>query len=237
MAMAVMTQQSNSSIQKLGVAEAYDICAEAYMTLFSMNPSTTRSNWTNGLASSLAPGSQVLEIGCGSGLMTVPFIEQGCEVTAVDISAAQIALAQKLIPSATLMHSDMMALEFEPESFDAVSAIYAIPHLPLEEQGVMLERSAGWLKPGGVLVLNFPAEVSQEKDDIIDFLGMHMYWKSTGVEGTRKLMEEHAMGLRVVQEELAGDPLPEDHENGLSNGGIDMFHWIKAVKEGAPGKN
>jgi ubiquinone/menaquinone biosynthesis C-methylase UbiE len=230
--MTAVQQNSATHPHKL-VAEGYDVCADTYKTLFSLKPSSTRSRWTDELVSSLSPGSTVIELGCGSGDMTIPFIQRGCKVTAVDISAKQIELARKAIPQATILHTDMMSLDFPPNTFDAVAAFYSILHLPFEEQGIIMERITGWLKPGGVVVANFPSEGSENSEDVVEhWLGATMYWRGLGVEGNRNLFKNHGKGLTVIKDEVVEDVLQEDTAASVS-APTETFHWIWAVKDAA----
>src|SRR5690348_11393627 len=63
------------------------------------------------------PGERVLDLGCGDGALTKKLVEFGCEVVAIDSSAAQIEAARKLGLEATVV--DAEALPFT-EEFDAV---------------------------------------------------------------------------------------------------------------------
>jgi ubiquinone/menaquinone biosynthesis C-methylase UbiE len=110
---------------------------------------------------------KVLELGCGAGVPTAQILaaEPGVHLTAVDISAAQLALARKRIPNDNVkfVESDMMALEFEDGSLDAVIAFYSIIHLPRDEQLVLISRIGKWLKPGGVCLIMLSVDAFEEK--------------------------------------------------------------------------
>lgn len=121
------------------VEKGYDQIAPQYFAWATPRPTTTRAAYIDKLVGVLPAGAKVLELGCGAGVpSTQALIKHGFDVTGVDISASQIALAKAHIPEATLIQSDMMALAFEPGSFDAVVAFYSIFHLPKEEQGEMI---------------------------------------------------------------------------------------------------
>lgn len=83
-------------------------------------------------------------------------------VTANDISGAQIELAKQHVPGVKFVKGDMMGLEFGEGSFDAVAAFYSVIHLPRDEQAVMLKRIWGWLKDGGYLLVNLGTRDSAE---------------------------------------------------------------------------
>ncbi|MBG6092149.1 SAM-dependent methyltransferase [Actinomadura viridis] len=54
-----------------------------------------------------------------------------------------------LVPDAVFVHGDVTTVEFAPASFNAVVAMYALIHIPWEQQRALLERIVAWLRPGG----------------------------------------------------------------------------------------
>src|SRR5579871_3977612 len=63
------------------------------------------------------PGERILDLGCGDGALTKRLADLGCEVVAVDSSAAQVEAALKLGLDAYVMNAE--ALPYQQE-FDAV---------------------------------------------------------------------------------------------------------------------
>jgi len=63
-------------------------------------------------------------------------------------SARQLVLAREHAPGATLIHASMTEIDFPPESFDVVVALYSIIHVPREEQPALVRRIREWLRPG-----------------------------------------------------------------------------------------
>lgn len=119
-------------------------------------------------------------------------VERGLDVTGVDISQAQIDLAREHVPKATLIKSDMGALQFEPRSFDAVVAFYSLFHLPKDEQLPMIQRIGGWLKEGGRFLCNFQTE---EGDSWVQGWfdpSVNMFSSGLGVAGTAKCSPKRA---------------------------------------------
>lgn len=93
------------------------------------------------------PGERILDVGCGDGLLTRQLVDLGCDVVAVDASAAQIAAARQRGIDAHVINAD--ALPFEGE-FDAVfsnAALHWIKNADAPIAGVY--RS---LKPDGRFV-------------------------------------------------------------------------------------
>ncbi|KAF8962025.1 S-adenosyl-L-methionine-dependent methyltransferase [Flammula alnicola] len=224
---AISTGEESAVLHKI-VEDGYNSMSSVYQSL-SLRPTSTRVRYIQELVNDLSPGARVLELGCGNGIPTKPFIERGCTVIGADISSAQIELARQNIPEATLIHADMMSLSFPPGSFDAVVAMYSIIHLKPEEQGVIIGRIANWLKPGGYLVCNLPADV-EPIGYVGNWLGVKMFWGGLGVDGNRGLMKQYGKRLRVVKDEVVLDKL--DDISAESMGAQDeTFHWIRAVKE------
>lgn len=212
---------SRSSETKALIEQGYDTVAPAYLAWSGPRPTTTRTDYLNKLFALLSPGAKILELGCGAGVpATQVIIEKGFDVTGVDISAAQIELARQHVPQATLIHDDMMSLEFEPGSFDAVIAFYSIFHLPKEEQGLMVERIISWLKGGGYLLFN----LHSEEGDILrdDWMGVKMFSSGLGVDGTRQMLKKDGKGLKIIEDKIDVERVGRMEER---------FHWIFATKK------
>lgn len=99
-------------------------------------------------------GSRVLEAGCGVGAQTLTLARSspGTRFTAVDISAASVAEAERKtfragITNVTFAQGDIFNLGFEAGSFDHVFVCFVLEHLarPVEA----LRRLKQLLKPGG----------------------------------------------------------------------------------------
>ena len=58
-------------------------------------------------------------------------------------------MAQRRMPGASLMQSDIGSLQFAANSFDAIVALYSIIHVPREEHASLFARMHEWLRPGG----------------------------------------------------------------------------------------
>ena len=214
--------RSQSTDPKILIELGYDQIAAAYLSCSAPRPTITRLSYLNKLLTYLPSDANVLELGCGAGVpCTQSLISQGIKVTGVDISAAQIALAQEYVPQATLIHADMMALSFPPSTFDAVVAFYSIFHLPREEQRTMIGRIKGWLKEGGWLLVNFHTEEGDQLRENWFSPGVTMFSSGLGVRGNRDMFENDVEGLTVLEDEVAVEKVGRAEEK---------FHWVFAVK-------
>jgi 2-polyprenyl-3-methyl-5-hydroxy-6-metoxy-1,4-benzoquinol methylase len=111
--------------------------------------------WIDGLA--LAPGSRVLEVGGGAGIMAVALARRGFRVDAVDASAEMVELTrrnaaeagcQDLVSAST---GDACALPFDDGSYDLVVAIGVISWLA--QPDVAVREMARVTRPGGHVLL------------------------------------------------------------------------------------
>jgi SAM-dependent methyltransferase len=116
----------------------------------------------------------VLDIGCGAGVPADRLlVDRGLQVTGIDISPVQIERARALVPEATFVCGDIVDVDIERQGFDAVVSLYALIHLPLEDQRELLPRVFAALHPGGL----FLAIVGHGHwTGVEDYLGAPMFW-------------------------------------------------------------
>jgi SAM-dependent methyltransferase len=109
------------------------------------------------LHSKIRPSDHVLDMGCGTGRFTVPLAARAAAVTGLDISPEMLSQnARKLAERgvhAELHQGDMTALPFEDGSFDVVTSMLALMHLPREDRETVFTEAARVLKPGGRLLV------------------------------------------------------------------------------------
>jgi len=98
-------------------------------------------------------GLHVLECGCGAGRFTEILLAQGAHVTAVDLSEAVDANAENCQgPGHRAVQADILAVPFQPQSFDMVLCLGVIQHTPKPEHTI--DVLASHVKPGGALVID-----------------------------------------------------------------------------------
>ena len=207
------------------VRQGYDQMADDYLSWAQSKPSS-RIKYTELLLQHLPPSSRVLELGCGAGEPVTKRLTEHqnvAEVTANDISPRQIELAKAKCPSATFLQADMTALQFDPETLDAVACFFALFHLPRDEHKPMLERIHSWLKKGGCLVASLGA--SDDEGSHGDFHGAEMFWSSYGVEGNKTLLRDVGFELMHAEVLEGSDGLdPSDPDYGV------QFLWVLAKR-------
>lgn len=105
------------------------------------------------------PGKQVLDIGCGTGGVSLACAARGAEVTGIDIDAGMLEVARgKPVPgNGGVTFLELGAAEimdhFPADSLDAVVSCLAMSELSREEGDYVLECAYSCLVPGGVLVI------------------------------------------------------------------------------------
>ena len=103
----------------------------------------------------LARDGLVLEVGCGSGLLTRYLVDAGHRVIATDASPAMLELARETVPDAEAIERITLPDDPLPEADAVVSIGHALCYLPTVEA---VERSlvalARALRPGGVYALD-----------------------------------------------------------------------------------
>lgn len=200
------------------VALGYNEMAGDYGSWALRHERHDRDKYTRLLLDKLPAGSELLELGCGPGDPTTKTLAQRYKVTANDISESCLELARKNAPGAKFILSDMTALQFAPNSFDAVVAYYAFHHIPRERYEGLINRISTWLRPGGVfMAAMYPYDVENLVTD--DWHGATMYWSSFDENKTLMLIRD--AGLTVTEQSL---------ESAIEDGKETTFLWLIAAK-------
>ncbi len=106
-----------------------------------------------------APGKRVLDIGCGTGGVSLACAARGALVTGIDIDTGMLEVARrKPAPAAgqaTFIELGAAEIEdrFAPESFDAVVSCLAISEMSPAETDYVLRTALSRLVPGGLIVI------------------------------------------------------------------------------------
>ncbi len=77
-------------------------------------------------AGKVTRGTRMLDLGCGTGILSVLGTLRGAEVTAIDGSEAMLKVARQRLPSCDVRLADLEALPFESSRFDAVVAVNSL---------------------------------------------------------------------------------------------------------------
>ena len=191
------------------VRDGYDRCAP----VFAAARAAEEQPGLELLLPRLAPGSRVLDLGCGPGVPVAARLAREHAVTGVDFSSAQLRLARANVPSARFVESDLMAVDFAPASFDAIVSFYAIFHLPREEHGELLRRIGRWLAPGGFLLATVTR--FRERAYTQEFFGVEMYWSNWSRDDYERMARE--AGLEVLDAGAIGHGYGDGEEHPVES--------------------
>jgi ubiquinone/menaquinone biosynthesis C-methylase UbiE len=107
----------------------------------------------NFLLGKIRAEDEVLDMGCGTGRFTLPLAERVKAVSGLDLSPMMLATAREKLAdrglAAELHEGDMAALPFADGSFDVVTSMLAMMHIPREDRQQVFREVARVLRPGG----------------------------------------------------------------------------------------
>lgn len=105
-------------------------------------------------------GSRVLDLGCGTGALTLRAAARGALVKGIDVNSRMLEMAQQRAQEAGLgdlvnfVEMGVAELDGEkPEAYDAVMSGLCFSELTEDEQFYALKEASRLLKPGGLLLL------------------------------------------------------------------------------------
>ena len=188
-----------------------------YKLLYGHRDQAEALHWADAILrnTGLAPGSTLLDIGCGRGRHAAAFAARGLQVTGIDLSPESIAEARSTCPAARFDVHDMRE-PFARGTFDAVVCLFtSIGYTPDRADDLRtLASAAVALRPGGKLVV-----------DVLN-----------GAIVRRELVEEERQtegGVRfTLQRRLEGDTIIKDihvDDQGCSHRFTERVHaWTAA---------
>lgn len=109
--------------------------------------------------SALSSASNLLDIGCGSGLFMKMAGARGALITGIDVSDELLKIARERNPAANFLNQDMEHLPFEQKSFDLVTGFNSFQYA--DDMMNVLQEIKGVMKDDGKLVISIwgsPAE-------------------------------------------------------------------------------
>ena len=101
----------------------------------------------------------ILDIGCGGGILTEALAQTGAHVTGIDLSESALKAAHdhkaKINPDLTILYHTISTEEFaenNPEKFDMITCMEMLEHVPDPQK--IIQAASRLLKPGGKLFLS-----------------------------------------------------------------------------------
>jgi SAM-dependent methyltransferase len=96
---------------------------------------------------------RLLDVGCGDARF-VADASRAAQTIGVDVSRRALGFARELVPDARFLASGGEALPFRDESFDVVTLLDVIEHVPDADEPRVVREAARVLRPGGYLVMS-----------------------------------------------------------------------------------
>ncbi len=178
-----------------GFAETY----EANRGLFDM--SEVFASFWESLAEK--EHGSLLDLGCGAG---EPFgrwfADRGWTVTGVDFSQRMLELAAKYVPEMQTVHADIRGADFPENSFDAVTAIYSLFHVPSGDQPALFAKIRRWLRPQGKMLFTYATKDytgSEEFDGYKDFMGQQLYYSHRTPAALRSMLAQAGFNIEAAE--------------------------------------
>ena len=98
-------------------------------------------------------GLEILDIGCGGGIVSIPLARLGAKVTGVDLGAENITAAQEYAATQNLkinyLNLDIKNLD---QKYDVVLCLEVVEHVDNLEE--FMQSIASLLKPGGIVIFS-----------------------------------------------------------------------------------
>ncbi|MGI8784347.1 MAG: class I SAM-dependent DNA methyltransferase [Acidobacteriota bacterium] len=144
-------------------------------------------------ARALAPGSKVLDLGCGNGIpISELLVRSGFELFGIDSSEEMIARFQRTCPGAHVQCASIRDSDFFGAVFDGVVAWGVLFHLSPSDQEEAIAKVSRALTPGGRFL--FTAG-DQEGTVESEMNGVLFRYLSLGAPRYRTLLGEHEFDL------------------------------------------
>ena len=120
-----------------------------FKPLHAINP--LRLDWILSYTGSLA-GKQVLDVGCGGGILSESLAQSGADVTGIDLAERSLKIARlHSLESGVPVKYEMISAEDmadqHPGRFDVVTSMEMLEHVP--DPGSIIAACAKLVKPGG----------------------------------------------------------------------------------------
>jgi SAM-dependent methyltransferase len=199
------------------LAEVYDRFAETYSAsrgVFDMSEVLAFLDARLG-----AERGRLLDLGCGAGEpFPAHFLARGWEVSGVDFSRRMLGLAATYAPAMRRIHGDFTEAEFEPESFDAITCIYSLFHVPTAKHPGLFAKFRRWLRPGGKAFFTYATKEYtglEEFEGYKEFMGQSLFYSHVRPAALRAQLE--GAGLAVESE-------------ALRDIGGESFLWVLAAR-------
>ncbi len=205
------------SLPAEGVERMFDRIAPVYDAMNRIMTAGLDQRWRRITASSVVhEGDRVLDAACGTGDLAIADRKAGGEVTGLDFSQRMLDRARKKDPLIEWVRGDILRLEFEDGSFDAVTVGFGIRNVENLEGGLSELRRV--LSGGGRIGI---LEITRPRGPLRHFYGL---WFDRIVPLLGKVLPGGA-AYSYLPASVKRFPGPEDLGRLLVDAGFEDVRW------------
>src|ERR1043165_5545033 len=159
----------------------------------------------------IGPEPRVLDVGTGTGRISVPLLERGVDLIGCDLSAKMLMRLKEKRPSARILQSDATHLPFPEGHFDMVLTVHVLHLIPMWREA--LREFKRVVVPGGayINVKTWDSVGESIRGRIRD------YW--------RKWLQERGVDTYLVGARSHADILPELESLGTQFRQIEVIRY------------
>jgi ubiquinone/menaquinone biosynthesis C-methylase UbiE len=139
----------SKKIKVLSSAQGYDLAAEVYDENENYLNSFEQGEFIPLLGALV--GKKILDVGAGTGRLSLSLVNRGAQVTALDLSSNMLALLKRKNSTIETVVREAESLPFANETFDMVTAAFLIVHL--KDPTRFFDEAYRVLKDGGILAV------------------------------------------------------------------------------------
>jgi SAM-dependent methyltransferase len=200
--------------------DAYDLVAVDYAGVFRNELAS--KPWARsflGVFAQLvhAAGSgPVVDVGCGTGLVTAHLASLGLDVRGVDLSPGMLAVARRNNPGLRFDEASMTDLRLPVANFTGLVAWYSIVHVPPKHRPDVFSSFARALAPGGYALVSF--QVRDRADRRREAFGhaIDLTFQPATVNGVARQLEDAGLPVQVRLVREADDDERSPHAHLLA---------------------
>ena len=165
--------------------EGYGDFAEAYDALTFNVPYDEIADYYTKILRSMTDGKRLLDMGCGTGSLTVRMKEHGFDVIGQDASADMLTFAAEKSSDVLWINQKMEDTALGKKVDAIISTLDSVNHLPnIKSVEQCVEKAAENLNDGGVFVFDVNTifkhrEVLGENTFVYDVDGVYCVWQNT----------------------------------------------------------